>query len=320
MTWLIGPGTQAADIGRLTKESNFRNLIRLLGHRDFPVQQQAAMALGSLGEKAILPLLASVDSPDPAVRLGIVEVLGSLKDIRAIKPLIHVLDTDRRAEVRWASALALGQIGSPLAIPALVKKLEDKDRYVRRSAAQSLRQIGWQPESERDRAIILIALHDWEGVRSLGQAAAGPLQDRVGDNDPATRSAIIPLLARLGDRLPVEGLRECMKDRDPRIRWQAVSAAMDYGISPGQLPRIIAGRHRTGPVPLAAALLNFLFLGLGYNYIGKWWGFPVFMSYMTILVLAQLAVGPFIPYLFAYPITGVFAVQTYFAAKRMSDF
>ena len=35
--------------------------------------------------------------------------------------------------------------------------------------------------------------------------------------------------------------------------------------------------------------------------------------------LAQLAIGPFLPYLIAYPITALFAVHTYYAAQRMSD-
>jgi hypothetical protein len=82
---------------------------------------------------------------------------------------------------------------------------------------------------------------------------------------------------------------------------------------------MLAGRERTGPNPAAAALLNFLFLGLGYNYLGKWWGFPVFMTYMSIIVLSQLAVGPFLPYLIAYPVTAVLAVHTYYLAQGMPD-
>jgi hypothetical protein len=43
------------------------------------------------------------------------------------------------------------------------------------------------------------------------------------------------------------------------------------------------------------------------------------MSYASIIVLAQLASGPFLPYLIAYPITAIFAVQTFFMAKKMPD-
>jgi hypothetical protein len=37
---------------------------------------------------------------------------------------------------------------------------------------------------------------------------------------------------------------------------------------------------------------------------------------MSILVLSQMELGPFIPYLIAYPVTALFAVQTFFMAKR----
>jgi hypothetical protein len=40
---------------------------------------------------------------------------------------------------------------------------------------------------------------------------------------------------------------------------------------------------------------------------------------MSILVLSQMELGPFIPYLIAYPVTALFAVQTFFMAKRKED-
>jgi hypothetical protein len=94
---------------------------------------------------------------------------------------------------------------------------------------------------------------------------------------------------------------------------------MNCGIRPSHLPPFVAARERIGPNPAAAALLNFLFLGIGYNYIGKWWGFPVFMAYMSAIVLAQLAIGPLLPFLLVYPVTALIGVHTYYVAKRMSD-
>jgi hypothetical protein len=320
MTWMAKPRVSPDDILRMKSDGNVHDLIRLLGHRDFRIQQQTAEALGTLGEIATLPLISALDSPNTSIRLGLVEALGYLGDSRAVKPLIHVLDFDQSIEVRWTAVLALGRIGSPSAIPVLVRKLSDRERYIRRVAAQTLGKIGWLPDSDTGRACYLIALQDWEGVRNLGTAASGPLSERVADNDPVTRTAIIPLLAHLGDQVPVEGLRECMKDGDPRIRWQAVSTAMNCGIPPVTLPRIVSRRQRTGPVPAGAAILNFFFFGLGYHYMGKWWGFPIFMTYMTTLVLMQLELGPFLPFLFVYPVTAIVAFQTYFMAKRISDF
>jgi hypothetical protein len=43
------------------------------------------------------------------------------------------------------------------------------------------------------------------------------------------------------------------------------------------------------------------------------------MTYMSVLVLAQLAMGPFLPYLIAYPLTALAGIHTYYLAERMSD-
>jgi hypothetical protein len=107
-----------------------------------------------------------------------------------------------------------------------------------------------------------------------------------------------------------------LKDPSSTVRWKAILAAKKCGVPVTHLPRGLSKRPRTGQNPWAAALLNFLFLGLGYNYLGYWWGFLVFMSYMSILVLSQMEWGPFVPYLIVYPVTALFAVQTFFLAKR----
>ena len=180
---------------------------------------------------------------------------------------------------------------------------------------------GWAGRrlNEADTVYMLIARQDWDTVRHLGAAALPPLWDLLRDNDPKTRATIISVLGQIGDRQAQAACQKALKDRDPHVRWKAVLASMNCGLASHDLPLMVAGRERTGPDPAAAALLNFLFLGIGYNYLGKWWGFPVFMTYMSVLVLAQLAMGPFLPYLIAYPLTALFGIHTYYLAERMSD-
>ncbi|OPX64531.1 MAG: hypothetical protein A4E34_00076 [Methanoregula sp. PtaU1.Bin006] len=139
------------------------------------------------------------------------------------------------------------------------------------------------------------------------------------DDDPGTRATIVSLIGGNADHRAQAACQGALRDRDPRVRWRAVLAALDCGVASHDIPLMVAGRERTGPDPAAAAILNFLFLGIGYNYIGRWWGFPVFMAYMCILVLAQLAMGPWLPYLIAYPLTAIAAIHTYYLAERMSD-
>lgn len=314
-----GFGSKVPDIDRLKQAGDIPTLIDRLRSPDPHVQWRAAEALGTCGEPAVTLLLLALLSHSVPVRLGAIEALGAIRDARAVDPILDVVHRDASLEVRWAAVLALGEIGSPDAVSSLVPLLRDPNRYLRYGAATALGRLGWQPENEADTAYLLIAQQDWESVKHLGTAATPYLMDIFRDNDPATREKIATTLGEMGDRQAHALCQTALKDKNPRVRWTAVLASMNCGLASHDLPLMVAARERTGPNPAAAALLNFLFLGIGYNYIGKWWGFPVFMTYMSVLVLAQLAMGPFLPYLIAYPITAVIGIRTYYQAARMSD-
>lgn len=319
MTRLYGSGSSSPDIVRLKQDGDIPALIRHLSSSHLTVQWHAAEALGTCGEAAVPLLLSALRSPVIPVRLGAAEALGAIRDRAAVSPLLGVVHHDPSLEVRWAAVLALGEIGSPDVVPFLVPVLRDPNRYLRYGAAISLGRLGWQAENVADTIYLLIARQEWENVRNLGAAALPPLWDLLRDDDPKTRETIISIIGQIGDRCTQAACQKALRDRDPSVRWKAVLASMNCGLASHDLPLMVAGRERTGPDPAAAALLNFLFLGIGYNYLGRWWGFPVFMTYMSVLVLAQLAMGPFLPYLIAYPVTALFGIHTYYLAERMSD-
>lgn len=308
-----------ADIGNLKAVRDVPALVRFLAHPDPLVRRHAGEALTEIGAPAVPGLLSALRSPRSCLRLGAIEVLAGIRDPASVGPLIARLQNEKHQEVRCAAILALGEIGSPEAIVGLVRLLRDNAKYVRYTAAVSLNRLGWEPADESDRIRYQIARCDWDAVRGAGPAAVQPLSDILHDPDPRIRSQVIALLGDIGAG---EGCRACetgIRDRDPNVRWTAVLAAMNCGIAPFRMPHFLASRERTGPNPAAAGILNFLFLGLGYNYIGKWWGFPVFMAYMSVIVLAQLATDPFLPYLVACPVTAILGLHTYYLARRISD-
>lgn len=319
MTFSPGSRSAAPDIGRLKESGDIRSLLGLLNHPDPGVQWHAAEALGSCGGGAVPLILSVLRSRSVPVRLGAIEALGMIRDNRAVLPVGELLSSEQVPEVRWGAVLALGEIGSADAIPVLLPRLHDPGRYIRYGAALSLCRLGWQPATDAERAGLLIALQDWEGLRDISTAATPHLMTMLHDDDPEIREAVIHILALTGTTGAADAWKTAFRDRNPPIRWRAVLSSMNCGLSRSEQPLMVAARERTGPDPAAAALLNFLFLGIGYNYLGRWWGFPVFMAYMSVLVLAQLALGPFIPYAIAYPVTAVLGVHTYFMAERMAD-
>ena len=135
--------------------------------------------------------------------------------MRAVSPLLGIVNHDASLEVRWAAVLALGEIGSPDAIPFLLPLLKDPNRYLRYGAATALGRLGWQPANEADTAYLLIARQDWEKVRHLGAAALPPLWDLLRDNDPETRATIISIIGQIGDRQAQAACQKALKDRDP---------------------------------------------------------------------------------------------------------
>ncbi len=79
--------------------------------------------------------LQMLSTPDESTRRDAVMELGRMKAERAVDALTASLAGDRSAVVRDAAARALGLIGSPRALTALIHAAQaDADRDVRRSA------------------------------------------------------------------------------------------------------------------------------------------------------------------------------------------
>jgi HEAT repeat protein len=312
-------GREKPDIHALTQARDIRGLIVSLGHRDFDVQWRAARALGTMGADATLPLINVLGYPDINTRLGAIEALGAIRDPRSTKVLAAILASDETSELRWAAALALGEIGDRTVTPALLSALRDNDRYVRYGAAKALEQVGWSAETDQDRAFYCIALQDWDAIKKLGTSATGPLNEMLKERHPAIRAQIVEILGSIGGTEAKKSCEQVLRDPDGDVRWRAVLSSRLCGVPTSHLPLQISKRQRTGPSAIGATLLNFFFLGIGYDYLGKWYGVMILETYMMLLTLAQLELGPFMPFLIFYPVTALFATQTYFMVKRESE-
>lgn len=306
------------DIPALRDAGDIDGLIGLLSHPDPGVQEQAARALATLGEWATRYLLGELDHFDPKVRLGIVEALGDIGDPSAVPALVELLSREQSSELRWAVTLALGNTGDPDAAIPLVQALRDPDKYVRFGAAMALGKLGWEPSGE-DQAFLLIAKQEWDSIPALGPSAANPLLRATRDRDPAIRAQAVDLLGALGDARGADACDLVLRDPDSEVRWRAVLALPRCGVPLMHLPLGLVRRPRRWKSPAVAALLNLFFLGLGYSYLERWYGLVIFQVNMTMVVLTSLVVGPLYPYLASYIISAFFAVQTWFLARRLTE-
>jgi HEAT repeat protein len=84
-------------------------------------------------------LINLLTEEDMEIRLAAVEALGKIKEPRAVKPLINMLDDE---DSRLFVIRALGNIGDDSAVPALTELLDNPDEYVSYNASRALKRIG----------------------------------------------------------------------------------------------------------------------------------------------------------------------------------
>ncbi len=85
-----------------------------------------------------------LESPEDGTRFNAATELTKLKDPASIPALVKALESDRHYFVRRACARALGVIRAWLAVPNLVRALEDKESYVALAANLALANITLQ--------------------------------------------------------------------------------------------------------------------------------------------------------------------------------
>lgn len=125
------------------KQAGLILLELLKGEKEpWEVQLSVMRALTRLNddmEMSMLPLLEKLDHQDRGIRFQAVETLAKLKTKGALDALVQLLhEENNKLPIIWA----LGEIGSPKAIPTLNDLLESDNQYVRYNAQQALEKLG----------------------------------------------------------------------------------------------------------------------------------------------------------------------------------
>lgn len=274
-------------------------LIEALGHKDPPVQEDAAALLADYGPSIVPTLSRAFKRPEAPVRAAVAEALGCVRPrpLEMVPELAEAMK-DPAAEVRAAAAWSLARIRRPLektipalvsglqddhdkvretaaaglnalgrkskpALPALMAALKDKDQNVRESAAQALRQIG--PDAKPAVAALTEALQNKKNGNSRCTAAQA-----LGAIGPEAKEAVPALI-------------EAVQEKDGSVRlWAMVAlgeigpgakaavpalivAAKDNGNSAGE--RAIAALGKIGPEAKDAVPTMMEALAKGASYL-----------------------------------------------------
>jgi hypothetical protein len=304
------------DIKVLTEKKDISGLIRALNSPDLEVHTAAAKALGTLGPEAVDDLAKAIRTHKLAVKLGIIGALSEIHDPRSIPCLTDAI-RDKNSEVRWQAAVALGEMDDPAVIDPLVTALRDTDKYVRYGSAFALAKRGWKPKDEKELSDYYIGMQEWKAAKDIGKPAIASLTRILKDKDSTLRTQAIDMLGDIQDPGATPALMRSLGDENREVRWHAVLASPKCGIPLMYLPRGLAKRPQVIKNPLIAGFLNFMLPGLGYGYLGKWWGVLIFQVDITATVWLFKYEGEGVSYQTLFPIYLALAIHAWYLATKM---
>jgi len=134
----------------------------------------------------------------------------------------------RRPWRRATAAFALGDMGSPRAVPALVASLDDPSRDVRAAATRSLGRLG-AAEAVEPLVHALASGHLPHGVAgeallAVGADALPSLRRLERESDATVRAAAVELVGLLGNASDAPLLVERLRDTSAEVRAKAARA------------------------------------------------------------------------------------------------
>jgi HEAT repeat protein len=172
-------------VGELALEPAVPALTKQLDHADERVRRQVALALAKIGTRsAAEPLRRALRDTSPDVRRQAALGVGGRKASALGMALVVALEEEKDPEVVRELIFALGRIGSPDAVQALIKIAQPAGKF-----------FGRKPSSLRITAV--------EALRVAGTPSAmGTLQNLSNDSDKQVRAAAQQALSELHIKKP----------------------------------------------------------------------------------------------------------------------
>jgi HEAT repeat protein len=209
----------AGILGKTRDGTAVPELVRLLEHIDINVAQQAAESLGQLRSPLAVDALCRALAADPWLRFAAVHALGEIGDPRAVAAIVPLLgDQMLRAEV----VEALGKIGSREALTVLVRQLRESSDA--EAFNDCLRALGEALHRHPDHE----ALRKLEACAELRSPAARAVHDR---------------LSRVLSGEPSAPERSPSPEREMQSREAAVELVHALKLRSLYSALVLAGRH-----------------------------------------------------------------------------
>jgi HEAT repeat protein len=184
--------------------------------------------LAQVGERGVAALASMLRNEGPELRSYAAEALSACKSDRAAQALLEALkDTSER--VRGEAASSLGKVGSPEVLDALAGMMRsDPFHRVRCAAAETLKKLGWCPQSPQDRIHFYVGLGKYKEAVQEGRIATDVLVESLKVKmDDWDAKYIVGALAELKDPRAVPILVEALAGKG--LRKPASEALVQIG-------------------------------------------------------------------------------------------
>ncbi|MCX7914486.1 MAG: HEAT repeat domain-containing protein [Thermodesulfovibrionales bacterium] len=226
------------NIENMKRNRDVEGLIKALNHKDDRIRFDAICALRDINDGKIKePFILDLQDKNSSICIIAAEVLGNMKERRAIKYLIQLLSNEN-ADVRGAAIWALGEILQEIkdiqVLEHIISVLNDKYINNKELARQIIEDFGKQaveplikalnhedPEIVAESAFMLGEIGDVRAVEPLIQAFQN---SDPNDSEPNVREAIVFALGEIGDKRAINFLLQALKDIDLVVGYAAENA------------------------------------------------------------------------------------------------
>jgi HEAT repeat protein len=226
----------AVALGRVGGPEAIAPLTLARGDPNDRVRRESLLALAHLRPPNLGELLRPfLVDPAMRVRIGAAVGLGEGKDRAAVSLLIERLRVEREIRVLPSLLVALGRIGDPTAVPALLGFVSHKTSWARVCAFHALGELHSPEVADPAREHLTDPIWSVRGAAAECLGAVGAPEDRdrllalLNDPEMWPRRAAVYALGQLGLVDAAPRIRERLGDPDPEVRLAAVWAAGHLG-------------------------------------------------------------------------------------------
>jgi len=228
------PVPQVVKPSPVPTQEEIRQLVQDLG-KSRGRSKKATERLIRIGKPAVPVLIEALEEKKFGIRWGAVNVLGYIKDKRAVPFLVQRVLTDTDNHVRWRSIWALNSIDDDRAVTKLREVLKGQDKRTRWNAAVALSTMN----DNEAVPVLLTGLQDqsswvrWEAVNALGRVhdekTVTALLPLLADPSARIRQETVLSLGEIGGPKATAALVNALSDKSPGVRWRAAMGLSRLG-------------------------------------------------------------------------------------------